>query len=162
VGLRPLEQGTLDPLPVTIRQPGGAAPAARAGQGCAATLAPAGMPAAGGLAGDPKLAGDLGLGQALGEQAGGLQAGRRAALGLKERDVGGVDGVRFAMTIASHAKPANVTHSTSLCSAALASQPRYATANPRDRETLRGVRLDFLVLEVDTSVTELRTSPCNS
>jgi hypothetical protein len=30
-------------------------------------------------------------------------------LGLKERDVGGVDGVRFAMTIASHAKPANVT-----------------------------------------------------
>jgi hypothetical protein len=31
-------------------------------------------------------------------------------VGLNERDAGGVDGVRLAMTIASqHAKPANVT-----------------------------------------------------
>jgi hypothetical protein len=34
----------------------------------------------------------------------------RAAVGLRGRDAGGVDGVGLAMTIASlHAKPANVT-----------------------------------------------------
>ena len=42
------------------------------------------MPAAGGLPRDPKAAGDLGLGQALGEQAGGLQAPLPGGLGTLE------------------------------------------------------------------------------
>jgi hypothetical protein len=89
VGVEPLrhragQQRPLHPPPVALRQPRGAAPAARAGQPRPAALAPAGMPAAGGLPRDPKAAGDLGLRQALGEQAVGLQAalpGGRGAQG---------------------------------------------------------------------------------
>jgi hypothetical protein len=68
------------------------------------------MPAAGGLPRDPQPARDLGLGQTLLEQAGGLPAALPGGRGLKARDAGGVDGVRLAMTIPSqHAKPANIT-----------------------------------------------------
>jgi hypothetical protein len=59
------------------------------------------MPAAGGLPQDPEPAGDLGLGQALLEQASGRQAALPGGLGLKEPDAGGMDGVRLAITIAS-------------------------------------------------------------
>jgi hypothetical protein len=110
VGLRPLQQGAFHPPPVPVGQAGGAAPAAWAGQAGAAALAPAGVPAAGGLARDPKAAGDLGLGVALGEQVGACRRRCRAAWGLRVADGGGLDGEGFAMTIASqHAKPANVT-----------------------------------------------------
>lgn len=115
VGVNPLryragQQGVLHPLPVAVRQPRGSAPAARAGQPGPAALAPAGMPAAGGLPGDPQPPGDLGLGQVLLEQAGSLQATLPSGLGLRALEVGSLDAVLFAMTIASqHTKPANVT-----------------------------------------------------
>jgi hypothetical protein len=83
VGLRPLQQGAFHPLPVAVRQSGGAPPAARAGQPLAAALAPAGVPAAGGLPRDPKAAGDLGSGVSLLEQAGGLQAALSGGLGIQ-------------------------------------------------------------------------------
>jgi hypothetical protein len=134
VGFRPLQQGAFHPPPVRLREPRGAAPAARTGQPGAAALAPAGVPAAGRLAGDPKPAGDLGLGQALGEQAGGLQAALPSGCGAQGRDAGGVDGVGLAMTIASlHAKPAKSPHSTSLCSSQETGKETKAMTPTADR-----------------------------
>ena len=110
VGLGAGQQRPLDPPPVTLRQPRGVTPAARAGQPSATARKPAGMPAAGGLPGDSQAAGDLGLGVALLEQAGGLQAALPGGGGPRALAAGSLVAVRLAMTIASqHAKPANVT-----------------------------------------------------
>jgi hypothetical protein len=72
--LRSLAQRLFDRVQFRRRQPWPAAGAARPAQRRLAALAPAAIPNAGRLGGDPEGAGDLGLGGAVGEHAGGFQA----------------------------------------------------------------------------------------
>jgi hypothetical protein len=71
VGDRALTQGLLDLDQLGVRQARRGAGRAPACKGVGAASLPGGMPAAGGLAGDAQLAGNLGGVDAAGEQLGG-------------------------------------------------------------------------------------------
>jgi hypothetical protein len=94
IGHHPGQQGLLDPGQVASRQIGVGAGRATTPQGLDTAPLEAGVPDMGALAGDTELAGDLGLGAALGEQLGRLQAsgleggaviGRAGAAGSRHR-----------------------------------------------------------------------------
>jgi hypothetical protein len=71
MGLGALQQRLLDPLQLVVGDLGAATSRATALEPCGSCGLPTAVPAAGALAGDVQLAGDLGLGPALGEQLGG-------------------------------------------------------------------------------------------